>query len=364
MMRIALISFWHLHGADYAAEAEAHPDVEIAAIWDEDPARGRAEADARGIPFVASLDDVLADPSIDGVVVCSPTRDHLDIVTACTRAGKHVFMEKVLADTLDSAERIVDAAREADVTLTVSLWRSDKGYARQIAGLVASGAVGQVTNVRIRDGHPFALRSPEHPDGFLPAQFYDPDTARGGVLIDLCHPLYLTLLICGLPTTAASGFGHVAGRTVEDNAAVVMTWPDGALAIAETSAATRITPFSIEVHGTGGSILYSEPGIGALVHGRRHPDAVPAEATRDDVAGLRVFSGGDDARWVELDIEADRPQAFSRWVELVRTGQRDDENNALALGLSALVEAAYASAATGRRLPVREPAPSYAAARP
>ena len=59
-MRVGLISFWHLHGKDYAHSAQEHPAVEIAAVWDEDPDRGLAEATARGVPFVESLDALLA----------------------------------------------------------------------------------------------------------------------------------------------------------------------------------------------------------------------------------------------------------------------------------------------------------------
>lgn len=355
-MRIALISFWHLHGKDYALAAEEHPDVDIVAIWDEDPVRGAAEAAAREIPFVHSLQEVLDDSTIDGVVVCSPTSDHHEIVVACARAGKHVFMEKVLANTLIEAESIVAAAQDAGIVLTVSLWRSDKGYAHQIADLVAEGTVGEVTSARIRDGHPFALSTAEHPDGFLPDNFYDPSTAQGGALIDLCHPLYLLALICGLPQTATSTFGHVTERAVEDNAAVLVGYPNGALGVVETTYTSRITPFSIEVHGTLGSVLYSEPGIGAFVHARMRDAAGLPEATTDDVARLRVFSGeGGQGSWRDVPIAPDEPQAFTRWVRLSQSGERDVGNLRLALQLSALVDAAYASAASGRRIDIPRP---------
>ena len=44
MIRVAMLSFWHVHGKDYAHLAEACPDTEIAAVWDENPERGQAEA--------------------------------------------------------------------------------------------------------------------------------------------------------------------------------------------------------------------------------------------------------------------------------------------------------------------------------
>ena len=66
---IALLSFAHVHARGYADQVRDHADCEIAAIWDEDTERGTAESDKRGAPFYASLDELLALPEIDGVVV-------------------------------------------------------------------------------------------------------------------------------------------------------------------------------------------------------------------------------------------------------------------------------------------------------
>jgi len=119
-MKIATISFWHLHAKDYAKEAMAHPGTDLVAVWDEDRQRGIAAAREHQIEFVEDLDDILSDTSIEGVIVCSPTADHRDVVIRCVHAGKHVFMEKVLASTLQDATAIVDAARQEDVALVVS----------------------------------------------------------------------------------------------------------------------------------------------------------------------------------------------------------------------------------------------------
>jgi predicted dehydrogenase len=352
-MKVASISFWHLHAKDYIQEAANHPGVDVVALWDEDRRRGIAAAREHRVEFVEHLDGILSDASIEGVIVCSPTADHRDIVTRCIRAGKHVFMEKVLAATLQDATAIVDAAREAGVALVVSLWRSDRGYARQIARMVADGAVGVVTSARIRDGHPLALPADGHPEGLLPTQFYRQAESQGGVLIDLCHPIYLLISIAGPPQRVTSAFGQVTGRPVEDNAAVLFSYANGAIGVAETSFVTRITPFVIEIHGTEGSILYSEPGIGALVAARAggFPDSGNGP---DDRPRLRIRSTREPrAGWQELQVEADAPRAFAQWVEHARTGSRAGPNLDLALALTAAMEAAYTSAANDRTVTVQ-----------
>ncbi|GAA1972482.1 Gfo/Idh/MocA family oxidoreductase [Microbacterium pumilum] len=351
-MRVASVSFWHLHGTDYARDAQNNPDVDLVALWDDDHERGRAGAAKHGIPFVEDLDQILDDASIEGVIVCSPTSEHVPLVTRCIQAGKHVFMEKVLSADLAGAEEIVAAAREADITLAVSLWRSDRGYTGQIAEMVRNGTVGTVTSARVRDGHPFALPTADNPDGILPARFYDRRTAQGGVLIDLCHPLYVLARIMGLPDTVMAGFGHVTARETEDNAAVLMVYPTGAIGIAETSAVSRVTPFTIEIHGTAGSILYSEPGIGAFVAARTHGGG--GGDSPDDVPRLRYRNTDDELQeWHELEIAPDTPLAFNQWVDHVAQGTRAESNLELALELSSLVEAAYESAADSRRVTVQ-----------
>ena len=343
-MKVASVSFWHLHGTDYARDAQANPEVELVALWDDDVARGRAGAQKHGITFVDDLDDILHDPSIEGVIVCSPTNEHVPLVLRCIHAGKHVFMEKVLSADLAGAEEIVAAARAANVVLSVSLWRSDRGYTDQIAEMVDGGLVGAVTSARVRDGHAFAVATHEKPEGTLPERFYDRRAAQGGVLIDLCHPLYVLARILGLPNAVTAAFGPVTGRETEDNAAVIMTYPSGTLAIAETSAVSRVTPFTIEIHGTEGSILYSEPGIGARVAARANGDHL--DDSPDDVPRLRYRNIADELReWHEVEVAPDAPLAFDQWVAHIAAGTQGRRNVELALDLSALVEAAYASAA-------------------
>ena len=84
---------------DYAGEAQAHPDVEIVAAWDEDPTRGAAGAADLGVPYHADLAELLARPDVDGVIVTTRTTAHRDVIIAAAEAGKHVFTEKVLALT-------------------------------------------------------------------------------------------------------------------------------------------------------------------------------------------------------------------------------------------------------------------------
>src|SRR5690242_10100758 len=100
MIKVAMVSFWHVHARDYARQAANHPETEIVAAWDEVPERGRAAAEALGARFYERFEDLLAQPDIAAVIVDTPTNIHRDIIIAAAQAGKHIFTEKVLASTL------------------------------------------------------------------------------------------------------------------------------------------------------------------------------------------------------------------------------------------------------------------------
>lgn len=333
MIRIAILSFWHVHAKDYAAEAANHPDVELAAIWDEDPERGAAEAAKRGVAFAPDLDGLLADPSIDAVVVTASTAAHPAIIPAALAAGKHVFTEKVLGVTLREAIELRNRAQDAGVALGVALSRTEIPEIVGIRALIAAGRLGRLTEARVRIAHGGAVPTPAQPNGWLPGRFLDSEEAMGGAMIDLgAHPLYLTRLLLGMPTDVTAVYGHATGRPGDDNAAALLGYADGAIGVAETSFVSKSSPVSVEVHGFEGSAISNAARQGIDIW-EQSPD------------GKKIWSSEpyDLTPW---------PTPFQRWIDNVEKGTRHDVE--LAVDLSALAEAANRSAETGARVRLDE----------
>ena len=163
-------------------------------------------------------------------------------------------------------------------------------------------------------------------EGWLPEHFYDHEQCGGGALIDLgCHPMYLARLFFGrLPESVSASYGHVTGRAVEDNAVAVLRYPGGALAVVEAGFATTYSPFTFEIHGTQGSLLFGTPGPKLLVRS-------PARA------------GGEE--WVDLPVPGDQPSAFDQWVTHIEAGTKPVDNVEQGLDLTRLMEAANHSVA-------------------
>ena len=331
MLRLALLGCWHVHAKDHAADALAHPETELVAVWDDDPERGRAFAGERGLPFEADLGALLARPDIDAVTVTTATTAHEATIGAALDVGKHVFTEKPLALDLAAANRFVARATDAGRVLGVSLVRQRWGTTTAMRGLIEAGAIGEPTAARVRVAHGGAVPTPEQWGGWLPARFLDPAEAGGGALADLgAHPFYLLRLLLGMPERVAAFGGFRSGRPIEDNGAALLAYADGALGVVETGFVSRGPFTAVEINGTAGNLLLG-----------------PLDGT------LRRRAGDDDA-WRPVEVPPDGPTAFASWVAAVGRGEADAEQLALALDLSALVEAATRSMAEGRAVALAE----------
>ena len=327
MFGVAILSFWHVHAADYAAEVEEHSGAQISAVWDENGGRGRAEAARRGVHFCADLNELLSREDVDGVVVTTSTTAHGQVIRAAAQAGRHVFAEKVISPTLREAREVAKAVEEAGVTFLVSLPRLYAGYTRTMRAAMADGWIGEPTYLRIRVSHDGALPSAQNPQGWLPSRFFDPAESAGGVTVDFGgHPLYLAAHLLGEPEEVRATYGRFTGRSAEDNSVVTLLYPNGAVGVAEASFLGASAPFFVEAHGTEGSLLYDPDG------------------------GLKIRRRGETG-WRTIQTSDDGPSPFGRWVDLAFRGRSDPENVSTALTLSALAEAANLSAAEGR--PVR-----------
>jgi predicted dehydrogenase len=317
-IRVAVLGFWHVHAAEYAARIQQHPDTELVAVWDDDLARGQAAAVAAGAAFVGDLDNLLAREDLDAVSVTTATTAHHAIMLRAAQAGKHIFTEKLLAPTVAEAEEIIDVADQGGLALVVSLPQLYHGHTRAIVEQLDEERLGDLTFSRIRLSHDGAVA------GWLPERFYDPAAAVGGALSDLgCHPVYLTQLFLGAaPATVSATYASFTKRQVEDQAVVTLGYPGGVIGVVETGFVSN-NPFSIEMHGTRASLAYD---------------------STDNL--LRVRSAGADTSQ-PLPVPHDEADSFSRWVTHIRDGTRADDNLTRAVELTRLVSAANTAAATG-----------------
>lgn len=327
---IGVISFWHVHAWDYVKQAQEHEDTFIAAVWDEDAERGKKAAESLGVPFFTSLNDMLAQENVDAVIVDAPTSMHTEVLVAAAGAGKHIFTEKVIAPTVKEVNDILSAIEAGQLKLTVSLPRLNDGYTLSIQELISEGLLGEITYVRVRLSHNGALAD------WLPDHFYSLEQCAGGSLIDLgCHPMYLSRLFLNEEVTGVNAnFGYITGKEVEDNAVVTLFTKSGAIGVVEAGFVNSHSPFTIEVHGTEGSLLFGTPEEKLLLKTN--------------------LGNGIYGNWTEIALKDNKESAFQQWVGHVQHDTRADENIRVAVELTALMESANRSAKEGRVVALSE----------
>lgn len=96
---------------------------------------------------IAMLDDVLADPAIDGVSFATPAETHAALALRALEAGKHVYVEKPVALSPDDAERLISVAALRDRRLMVGHLLQYHPIFRKMREMVRSGAIGELSYV-------------------------------------------------------------------------------------------------------------------------------------------------------------------------------------------------------------------------
>ncbi len=136
------LGYW---GPNLARNFDRLADSELAWICDSaEEARARM---ARAFPdarTAAGVEELLADPGLDAVVVATPVSTHAALAERVLAAGKHCFVEKPLAQSAVAAERVVDAAREADRLLMVGHLLEYHPGLEMLRGLAAGGELGDI----------------------------------------------------------------------------------------------------------------------------------------------------------------------------------------------------------------------------
>ena len=151
MMRaeIAGLGWWGKHMVRRMAGSDV---LLITTAVDVNPSPA-AFAREHGLAFAPSLDDALADPATDALILCTPHSLHTGQVLAAARSGKYVFCEKPLALTRADAERLVAACRAASLVLGIGHERRFEPAMVEIHRLITSGELGTIMHVEANFSH-------------------------------------------------------------------------------------------------------------------------------------------------------------------------------------------------------------------
>jgi predicted dehydrogenase len=259
-LRVGMISFAHVHAEFRSKALREISGVEIVAIADDDVSRGQAAAATHHVQaFYPDYKDLLARDDIDFVFIHAENNRHAEIVEAAAAAGKGIFCEKPMANTIEDAERIARAVRESGVRFTVGFVSRYVPEAERVKAIVDSGALGTITAVRALIGLA-GIREIGCPAS-MADWMEDPVRGGGGALIDEgSHAVDLLRWYAGdveaVSATTASLIKH--HLPVEDTAVATLRFASGALGELYASWSLHIDIGMrnvIEMYGSAGTLI-------------------------------------------------------------------------------------------------------------
>jgi predicted dehydrogenase len=251
------------------AAAAGRAGLELVSVYARGADSRAALAERFGCAPAASLDDAIA--AAEGVLLATPNDVHLDQALACAARGRHVFVEKPIADTLDAAERIRAACLDAGVVLMVGHAFRRLGAARRARTLVDEGRLGEVVLAEANFSLP----------GKLPPQAWRAQRLRnpGGPIMQLgIHHADTLAYLLGRVSRTTGRFARVQTRAeIDDVGIATLEFATGALGVITGSYVSPHT-FSLRLMGSDGVLDY-RADLGAVW---------PAAERVDEVSTLTV----------------------------------------------------------------------------
>ncbi|MGO4859791.1 Gfo/Idh/MocA family protein [Arthrobacter sp. 2MCAF14] len=279
---IGIIGAGNISGRYIMGLKRRFPHLEVRRVADVDLGRAEALASKFELPAFGSVLDLLSDESIDIVVNLTPPLLHARTVIEALSAGKHVYVEKPLATSLEDGRQMIESARQNGVLLG-SAPDTFLGSAGQTARhAIDAGMIGEpiAASAFVRSSR----AEKWHPD---PRFLFQPG---GGPVMDM-GPYYISALVnclgpikrisaaarIGAPTRPMTAEGRVADSldvTVDTHASAIFSFASGAIGTVMMSFDVQDTALPlIEIYGTEGTLSLHDPNqFDGPVLIKRHED--------------------------------------------------------------------------------------------
>ena len=207
---VALVGAAHIHTPGFIDLVKKRQDVRVKSVWDHDAARAQQRAKDLNSAVVEDVNQILADPEIQAVIIYSETNRHHDLVLAAAKAGKHMFAEKPLGITAKESLAMAHAIESANLLFTTGYFMRTDPKHIFLKDEIAKGHFGKITRARGSNCHSGAL------EGWFDKEWRwmaDPKIAGIGGFGDLgTHKLDILMWLLGDVDSVTADVKIVTGR--------------------------------------------------------------------------------------------------------------------------------------------------------
>jgi predicted dehydrogenase len=276
---------------------------ELSAIVDPAPGAGGFAREA-GAPIYPALTDLFATERPDGVIVATPNSLHVVNGLDCVERGVPVLVEKPIADSVEEAVRLVEAAEVARVPLLVGHHRRHSPILAKARAIVEDGTLGPIVAVM---GTALFYK----PDHYFDEGPWRRQAGGGPILINMIHEVDNLRSLCGdIVSVQAFSSSATRGFPVEDTVAINLRFANGALGtflLSDTAASARSWEQTAQENA---SYPHYPDEDCYLIAGARGSLAVPTMR-------LKIYTG--ERSWWEPfredTVHVDRADPLSRQLE-------------------------------------------------
>ena len=246
-IRTGLLSFGMSGKLFHAPFLQAHPGFELSAVVERSKKQARAHFPA--IKSYDAVDELLADPDIELVVVNTPNATHFAVALAAIKAGKHVLVEKPFTVTSAEAKQLFEAGRAHNrFVLPYQNRRYDSDFLA-VRQVIDSGQLGRLVELHIRyDRYRHHIGPKVQKETPVPGS---------GLLYDLApHLLDIAISLFGFPLSWKKTLGHFRpGTQVDDYAHIHLTYPEEMQVFLTMSLLVVEPQAAFVLHGTRGTYI-------------------------------------------------------------------------------------------------------------
>lgn len=274
--------------SDVLADAMMRSDrLRIVSCYSRSPDKRAAFAGKYGGRAVDSYEAILADPRVEAIVNTTPNNVHLETTRAAARAGKHVFLDKPIANSLADARAITEVCRAAGVVLSVGYQRRRESHFRWIHDEIASGAFGKVVNAEANISRDRLGKID------LNSWRYTSEGMPGGVMlqIGIHYADVLTYLLGPVKAVRGQFAQLVLPGDNPDVASLLFEHENGALSTLNASYASASEYYLMNVYGKDATAYYDlHGGLRVLRRGTSRVEPVPCAKNDTLVEELEEFA--------------------------------------------------------------------------
>ncbi len=319
------IGWW----SDVLADAAGRTDgrVEVVSCFTRSEDKRIAFAEKYGCDAAGSFEDILADGNVEGIINTTPNHVHLETTAAAAKAGKHVFLDKPIANTIGEARAITAVCQNEGVTLSVGYQRRREGQFRWIRDKISAGDFGVMVNAE-------ANISRDRAGKFEPGHWrYTAEGMPGGVMLQIgLHYVDVLMMLMG-PIKSVSGMASqlVLPGDNPDVGSLLMTHENGAISTLNTCYASASEYYVMNIYGKKMSAYYNL------------------------FDGLRALNQGHNEQYqVSVDKVDTLAEQLIEWADAAEGGANPEVGGDSATESLAVIKAGIKSVAEGRHVEVAE----------